>query len=464
MLNRDLLRITEEFNRNRDLIRQMDEIRRWHDNPARRFLENYNPARDFLNHPAYRIANELANKRELFPNELSTVNNFLHNADVLRDFERSNTILEQIKRDEKLFAGSLANSLNFPATAASVLQKQLAEQNHWLKAGVLDQGGFARDFVRENSLLWQSSLHRGIELIEKLPSDLMRENAFSQLSVPEISYGRFLNQTNRLLERAPNELRQNQILNALDWGQEGFRNGIGYSFGVLEQLASDVSQSDRMVVVPPPGLQHLNLFRVTRREILRETETDATEADEMTIPNSIVIQNSSRRLLDLVTEINFNARHGGAERDVFKVTNQTLRCSALIPFMIVENQSSLSEFVNSLFLMLYEGAGSAKLRFVVSGFIDPKIDDEFEALMALKDLRNKWFFHDQEHGSEGEIRSKFKSLGETLSYLGLNGSPRRRDEFVLLQVNLLNGLNTLLELVLERIKQKNQKTNSEPQS
>lgn len=460
MFNRDLFRIADELHRNRDLIRQMDEIRRLHNDPARRFLEDYNPAREFLNHPAHRFANELANKRELFPNELTAVNDFLQNFDFVRDSERSHKILEQIKRDEKLLSGSLANSINSSATAANVLQKQLAEQNRWLQPNVLERAGLARDLMRENNWLWQSSLHRGFELIEKLPTEMLRETAFSQISASEISFGRFLNQTNRLLDRTQEEFRRNRLVSALDWAQEGFTGGIGYPLGTIEQLAASVPQSDEAVVLPP-RVEHLNLFRVTRREILRENAVDAAETDET--PNPIKIQGASRRLLDFVTEINFNARLGGDDKDVFKVTNQTLRCSASLPFMIVENQSSLQEFVNSLFLMLYEGAGAAKLRFVVSGCIDPKTDDEFEALMALKDLRNKWFFHDQEHGSDGDIRSKFKSLNETLGFLGLNGSPRRRDEYVLLQVNLLDKLNALLELVLERVKQKNERNKSDSQ-
>lgn len=455
MIDRDFLRIANELNRDRELFQQIDEIRRLHNDPARHFLGDYNSVRDILNHPAHRLADELANKRELFPSELANINNFLQNADALRDFRRSEQIIEQIKRDEKLFAGSLASMIDFSSTAASVLQKQLAEQNRWLNADLLSQADFARDLMRENSLLWQSSLHQGIRLIEKMPSDLLRETAFSQLSVPEISFGRFLNQTNRLLERANSEFRQNQLASALDWAQDGYTNGIGYSLGVLEQIAADVSPSVESIVLPPPRIEHLNLFRVTRREILRESESDAAETDDSPTPNPILIQGASRKLLDLVTEINLNARLVGEDRDVFKPSNQTLRCAVSIPFMIVENQSSLQEFVNSLFLMLYEGAGSAKLRFVVSGYVDPKTDDEFEAMMALKDLRNKWFFHDQEHGSDGDIRSKFKSLNETLGFLGLNGSPRRRDEYVLLQINLLDKLNVLLELVLERIKQKN---------
>ena len=455
MIDRDFLRIVNELSRNRELIQQMGKPQRLHNDPARRFLENYSPARDFLNNPAHRIANELANKRDLLLSERTAVDNFLRNADIMRDFGRPNIILEQFKRDEKLFAGSLASINNFSSTAASVLQKQLAEQTGWLKADAFNQADLASDLVRENSLLWQSSLHQGFELIEKIPSDLLRRNAFSQLSVPEISFGRFLNQTNRLLERAQSEFRQDQLASALDWAQDGYTNGIGYSLGVLEQIAADVSPSDEPSVLPPPQINHLNLFRATRREILRETESDAVETDDLPTPNPILIQGASRRLLDLVTEINLNARLIGEDRDVFKLSNQTLRCAVLIPFMIVENQSSLQEFVNSLFLMLYEGAGSAKLRFVLSGYVNPKTDDEFEAMMALKDLRNKWFFHDQEHGSDGDIRSKFKSLNETLGFLGLNGSPRRRDEYVLLQVNLLDKLNVLLELLLGRIKQKN---------
>lgn len=457
MSNRALFEVVNRFKRQRDAIHQGHKLKNLQPSAASEILSRHNLLSEHLNHAAHRTVQELLEKRRLLTADLDAVNNLLKSCTDNRDSDFSRKSLNQLGCDAKFAEGLKVSENSFSVSTAKILQKLLEDQNRWLQNDILKESYVVRDLMRDNNLLWQSSLHRTAQVIETLPNNLTRENAFSQLSAAGISFGRFLNQTNRLFERTRNEKRQNQLLTALSFGRETFRNGISRLLGTLEQLRTNAALSDD-ILIAPPQIGQLNLFRVTRREVLAKLDEHISEDAKDALPLSVTIQNLSLRLLDLISEINFNERLSGHDQDVFKVTNQTLKCSTVLPFMIVENLSLLCEFIDLLFPMLHEGAGSGEPRFVAAGYLNSQNDSEFKALTALKDLRGKWFSGDQADGSDGNVRGKFKGSNETLYFLGLNGSLEQRDEYVKLQINLLIALNNLLELILNRIKEKNIKS------
>jgi len=121
---------------------------------------------------------------------------------------------------------------------------------------------------------------------------------------------------------------------------------------------------------------------------------------------------------------------------------------AHLPFQAATNRANFSYVVGTLYCMLYEGAGSMSLRFMGSGLLS---DEECRIIWAIKHLRNKYLSHDIECGSPDDIRGSWRSLRESLEWLGILRLPQTKDDFVALQERLIEGVICMLEMLLHRI-------------
>lgn len=154
------------------------------------------------------------------------------------------------------------------------------------------------------------------------------------------------------------------------------------------------------------------------------------------------ISELAREVLKLVVKCNQASRVKGGE-DIFKLTNAMFEASADLPFIIVKDDDTLATLIRHLYRVIYEGAGSDKLRFLIThnGWFE---QDECDAIWTLKTLRNKLLLHDPEHGKESDIKKNYALLREELSKLGLSRVPIREEDFLVIQKSLLSQIKVFL--------------------
>ena len=164
------------------------------------------------------------------------------------------------------------------------------------------------------------------------------------------------------------------------------------------------------------------------------------------------VVNRTHSVLSLVTKCNDAAKLIG-EREVFKPTTRMLSAFLDIPMIMATNKARLGEFVDCLYVTLYEGAGKDHLRFLVEegGELERS---ECDAIWALNHLRNKWLRHDPDHGKDAAIKKSWADLHTDLQWLGISSIPTHRADFIAVQLALLARVEYMLQMLLERLNRK----------
>ena len=146
----------------------------------------------------------------------------------------------------------------------------------------------------------------------------------------------------------------------------------------------------------------------------------------------------TRQTLNAVLRCNKACKLQGSG-EIYKPTNQAQEALVMLPGIVVRDESSLRDFITYLYMLIYEGAGDQKLRFLKDNG-GPMERDECDAVWNLKALRNKWLIHDPEHGDSKSIDRSYRTLAEGLNNLGLNKYPSKKEEFEDLQHKVLSTL------------------------
>lgn len=83
---------------------------------------------------------------------------------------------------------------------------------------------------------------------------------------------------------------------------------------------------------------------------------------------------------------------------IFKYTDKFVEAIVTLSRINSGDEHSLGDLIDALYLLVYEGAGKDKLRFLCD-FGGPLKSQDCEFVWHLKHLRNKWLRHDIEHGN-----------------------------------------------------------------
>lgn len=194
-----------------------------------------------------------------------------------------------------------------------------------------------------------------------------------------------------------------------------------------------------------------NIFRVKRYE-LRLKEEDTETAREMGLLEYGVIHDlcfRSARCASLIAECNRAAQMLG-RKEIFTPSTTMLHSAASLSTIVADNREMFSVLVNFLHLMLYESAGSNKLRFDIANEGYLPLSPDCDVIMAIKFLRNKLFFHEQK-GTEREVEKSWKDIRGAFTGLGLQHYPTKRQEFCELHVRLIVEVEKFLDRLLEAI-------------
>lgn len=246
-------------------------------------------------------------------------------------------------------------------------------------------------------------------------------------------------ETARLLQRARSDRRRNALTAGLTLTSLQTDDAVTQILpllGPMEQAPSDLR---------PP---RTNAPRIIRAELLSVDvlpEVGDIVAIRECSPTAQLTE-QSRSICRLITDCN-RERELRHQDSIFIPTTTFLEALNELPFLAVVDKSSLGDFIDYLYFLLYEGAGQDHLRYLNWGLVT---DAECRVIWSIKSFRNVLTRHDPDHGKPGDIRRKRTNLLETLEWIGLSHLPRSRDDFMLIQSTLLSRVYAFLQLILTR--------------
>lgn len=280
--------------------------------------------------------------------------------------------------------------------------------------------------------------------------DLLNSNPAlaSRMVLPAVSYVDFSRRTVERIGGSDDPEERAALGGSLLVAEKQVTESTGLIVEVTAESVIDVSPDH---APSQAGTTTYGIYDAVQLDLIdvRSLPADATYPVLLRFSSAASLAELTRRTLATLMRCNKDSRlHGGNE--IFKPTAQWHEALIMLPGIVVRDESSLRDVITFLYMLIYEGAGDKKLRFLKEhgGYMERA---ECDAIWNLKALRNKWLIHDPEHGDAKSIDASYRSLGEALKSLGLSRFPREREEFEDMQLRLLTGLQEFLTKLEDRI-------------
>jgi hypothetical protein len=256
----------------------------------------------------------------------------------------------------------------------------------------------------------------------------------AQFFVPIISYLDFSQRTMSRIAESGDPAQRAALGGSLVIAEEHVTDATRLIIDVEaeEQDATESQMSTPQTEYPIYEVVQLDLIDVG------DLPPEATYSVLVRFSSAATLAELTRQTLSAVLRCNKTGKLG-ARQEIFKATTLAQEALVALPGLVVRDESSLRDFITHLYILIYEGAGDQKLRFLKENG-GPMERDECDAVWNLKALRNKWLIHDPEHGDDKAILKSYRSLAEALKNLGLNSFPSAKRDFEELQRKVLNAL------------------------
>jgi hypothetical protein len=205
----------------------------------------------------------------------------------------------------------------------------------------------------------------------------------------------------------------------------------------------DEGQFDMFATLPT-----FNLYYFQRKEIVslvKHNSKALQNSDYIDRLPSYNYYKIAKNCCHLIIKCNQKCRVSGKE-DIFKPTNKLMGALAAIPDLIAYNESTFGEFIDYLFILLYEGTGddNLRLRYYLS-------DNELYPLWNIKQLRNFYLRHDIEHGDSREAKHKMQRIGDIFYSLIAKTLPENSHDYRKAQTEIISNVFEMLNLLFKMI-------------
>lgn len=343
---------------------------------------------------------------------------------------------------EEVFSPLLKNSL---------LSQRLGNDFEQIRESLLAPLTFRNsDVLRELALATKATTFSSLEVLSKsfLDSNLLKnENLLGQISSSVLYYDRFANSTLANLNLDVSKSMELALRGSLTLANEQMLRSTTLMQSYIE--SSDVSNFEKSNPLYDRGLLRTNRYRVQKLELLRREDIEEGEEYESLIiksPSAVSFEQLSNcmTLIGLCNE----AAETTKGNSIFTLTTSLWLSAWKLTDVVPTNKDRFAIIVDCLYLMLYEGAGKDKLRFIEDGYISAT---EAELIWKIKHLRNKWLRHDINHGKDSDIKKSHQHRREALEWFGVSKIPYSKDEFVFLYNKLILRVEEFLKLLLERV-------------
>lgn len=191
----------------------------------------------------------------------------------------------------------------------------------------------------------------------------------------------------------------------------------------------------------PPRVNFVSLIPLEfERE--KKKKSDVTPTEFLKKSAILRLTEKGKRLIDKVVNINNLCLRTGME-PLFKYTGNTTRAAATIGGTICSSRDDLGCVIDCLYMFFYENL--ERIKKVVTDDV-VRNDDNFQCIFRVKLIRTD-YRHDYEHGSEGDIRKKNQSIGD--SYFHYSGKPAliSGDDYLMTQEKLYDEFDKLMDYI-----------------
>ena len=277
--------------------------------------------------------------------------------------------------------------------------------------------------------------------------NLLRSNRSlaARLMIPTVSFLDFSQRTVERIGSSANPDERASLGGSLLVAEEQVTDSTSLILEATEETYSDT------VPTTTAGARTYGIYDAVQLDLIDVVNlpAEATYPVLLRFSSAASLADLTRRTLRAVLRCNKTSKLK-SRAEVFKPTSQAQEGLVMLSGIVVRDDSSLRDLISYLYMLIYEGAGNQKLRFLKENG-GPTEPTECDVIWNLKALRNKWLSHDPEHGDEKTVARSYRSLADALKSLGLNSYPRYVREFEDLQRRLLSGLQSFLEDVDNRI-------------
>lgn len=273
--------------------------------------------------------------------------------------------------------------------------------------------------------------------------DLTAEFVASFLA-PADQYGRFLRDTVTQLSAYGIDPEMSRALQ----GSIVLADDIlGTNIGITAEMTTGIVQSS---AAPATAAGGLTLPFAQRDELVaargRFSSLDLGEL-RLHSPSNGVARRANVVVQSLV-DVN-TARKLKMKVEIFKHTNRSVLAVRDIVLLVARDPRSLADFLDTVYILLYEAAGDDHLRYLDSEGGE-LARGECDVVWIIKHLRN-YARHDLDHGKPTDVRNKWRAIDEDLRKLGMERMPTTELEFRRLQARILEMAEGFLKTILDRI-------------
>jgi hypothetical protein len=316
--------------------------------------------------------------------------------------------------------------------------KGIANLDHWTGGAI----------ARDTAASFITSLDSVVERLNETALLSGRSVLNDLLFATSIDHSHFAAETLAQISRADgveaNALRGSLVL----FNDQAARGSAALYPFIGRPYEDSTTDADEEPEVELPS-KKFSVPRLQQEELLQRGQEVPAEGDYNAFaalaPTSAVADDSLACIL-LIEHCNETSMVKG-RTPVFKPTTKCIVAAAQLPRMAARDRESFAVFVDYLYFLIYEAAGSAKR--IREG--DLMRDEECVALWDIKNLRSKFLRHDVEHGTEREILKKYSDIGAAFTRLGLPRLPNSAEDYARLQRALLRSLKLFLTELAMRI-------------
>lgn len=192
----------------------------------------------------------------------------------------------------------------------------------------------------------------------------------------------------------------------------------------------------------------INILSYLPLELEKEKEKahDITPRDALKNSLCHKLSEKGMRIIEKIVDVNKLCTRKGIT-EVFKHTDAMLRAASVLSGVICSTREDLGKIIDGLYFMFYENLGRIK-KYIPDAEIREK--NVFQCIFRVKHIRTD-YRHDNEHGSDADIRKKQKDLGE--SYFHYTGKlvPRAEEDYQNVQIKLYDEFEMLVDYIFSVI-------------
>ncbi len=288
---------------------------------------------------------------------------------------------------------------------------------------------------------WQSSIASIVELFRQARLLDSHPLFSSRLLEPYNRYSEFARETVGRFNKELNPIEERAIESSLILAEKQ----VVYAADLLKESVVRPLDLDASAATPI-----IDIFDAQQTELLNagNIQVDRDYLLLLQLSPTAALSQKARDVTMSVILCNRNAKLSGDE-EIFTPTTSFLEAQNNLGWISVKDDLSLGNLIDCLYIMLYEAAGRDNLRY--SEFLD---DEACGIIWVIKDLRNRRFRHDPDHGKESDQTKSWHKLSDSLNKLGVSLLPRTQEDFQRMHQTLLDEVDAFLRKLATAIERR----------